>query len=109
MTFSTTSFNCPSTSATRGERITLAHGEGGRLMRRLLGERILPALAGVSLAADGDAAVLARIDGEVVFTTDSFVVSPLVFPGGDIGRLSILGTVNDLAVSGRGPCGSVCR
>ncbi len=95
--------SCPSTSSADQERIMLAHGEGGRLMRRLLNERILPALAGVRPAGDGDAAVLARLEGEVVFTTDSFVVSPLFFPGGDIGKLCVFGTINDLAVSGARP------
>jgi hydrogenase expression/formation protein HypE len=86
-----------------GERISLAHGAGGRLARRLIDERIRPALAGARLECDGDAAVLARLEGEVVFTTDSFVVSPLVFPGGDIGKLCVYGTVNDLAVAGARP------
>jgi hydrogenase expression/formation protein HypE len=94
---------CPITSSSNNERITLAHGEGGRLMRRLLNERIFPALAAVRPAADGDAAILSRLEGEIVFATDSFVVSPLFFPGGDIGRLCIFGTVNDLAVSGSRP------
>ena len=58
-------------------------------MRRLLNERIFPALDGVRLAAEGDAAIFSRLEGEVVFTTDSFVVSPLFFPGGDIGKLCI--------------------
>jgi hydrogenase expression/formation protein HypE len=72
-------------------------------MRRMLDEYVFPALAGVRLAADGDAAVLARLDGPPVLTTDSFVVSPLFFPGGDIGRLCVFGTVNDLAVAGARP------
>lgn len=97
------SYSCPNTAATGGERITLAHGEGGRLMRRLLNERIFPALEGVRLKGDDDAAILARLEGEAVFTTDSFVVAPLFFPGGDIGRLCVFGTVNDLAVSGARP------
>lgn len=97
------SYSCPTLSTHGGERITLAHGEGGRLMRRLLSERILPALAEVGPAIDGDAAIVARPEGETVVTTDSFVVSPLFFPGGDIGRLCVFGTVNDLAVSGARP------
>lgn len=97
------SLSCPVASAGGGERITLAHGEGGRLMRRLLDERIYPAINDIRLKTDGDAAVLSRLDGEVVFTTDSFVVAPLFFPGGDIGTLCIFGTVNDLAVSGARP------
>ncbi|MEX2092568.1 MAG: hydrogenase expression/formation protein HypE [Pirellulales bacterium] len=96
-------WSCPASVATDIERIALAHGEGGRLMRKLLNERILPALNGGGLPAEGDAAVLPVIDGEVVFTTDSFVVSPLFFPGGDIGRLCVFGTVNDLLMSGAEP------
>ena len=94
---------CPVPSAGSTSRVTLAHGEGGLLMRRLLDERIFPALDGVRLAGAGDAAILPRVEGQVVFTSDSFVVSPLVFPGGDIGKLSIFGTVNDLAVAGARP------
>lgn len=103
MTLPEVSYSCPNTSSTDNQRITLAHGEGGRLMRQLLNERIFPALDGVRPAADGDAAILARLEAETVFTTDSFVVSPLFFPGGDIGRLCVFGTVNDLAVSGARP------
>ena len=103
MTLPETSYHCPTASASDNQRVTLAHGEGGRLMRRLLQQRIWPALDGVRLAADGDAAVLSRPQGEVVLTTDSFVVSPLFFPGGDIGRLCVFGTVNDLAVAGARP------
>jgi hydrogenase expression/formation protein HypE len=85
------------------ERVTLAHGEGGRLMHRLLRERVLPVLRGAASGLDGDAAVLPPSTGEQAFTTDSFVVSPLFFPGGDIGKLCIFGTVNDLAVAGARP------
>ena len=95
-------WQCPAVSLD-GERITLAHGEGGRLMRRLLRERIFPALDAARLDGDGDAATLPPLDGPLALTTDSFVVSPLFFPGGDIGKLSVLGTVNDLAVSGAAP------
>lgn len=73
------------------------------MMRRLLNERILPALGDCRLHAEDDAAVLPHLDGEVVFTTDSYVVSPLFFPGGDIGKLCVLGTINDLAVAGAQP------
>ena len=95
--------HCPIPSTGSTSRITLAHGEGGLLMRRLLDERIFPALDGVRISGAGDAAVLPRVQGAVVFTTDSFVVSPLVFPGGDIGKLCVFGTVNDLAVAGARP------
>ncbi len=72
-------------------------------MRRLIHQRILPAIDDVRLKSDGDAAVLPRVEGQVVLTTDSFVVSPLFFPGGDIGRLCVFGSVNDLAVCGARP------
>lgn len=95
--------HCPLPSRGEGASITLAHGEGGRLMRELLRDDILPPLANDLLAAQGDAALLPRLDGQPVFTTDSFVVSPLFFPGGDIGSLAVNGTVNDLAVAGARP------
>jgi len=94
------------------DRVTLAHGEGGRLMRRLIAERILPALDNPHLASLSDAAALpfselgessTLADGALAMTTDSFVVAPLFFPGGDIGKLAVYGTVNDLAVSGARP------
>lgn len=85
------------------EKITLAHGEGGRLMRRLLEERILPALGNPLFAPLGDATRLPQLSAPVAMTTDSFVVAPLLFPGGDIGKLAVYGTVNDLAVSGARP------
>jgi hydrogenase expression/formation protein HypE len=81
----------------------LAHGEGGRLMRQLIERRILPALGSEFLLDGGDAAVLPHCRGKLAMTTDSFVVSPLFFPGGDIGSLAVYGTVNDLAVSGAYP------
>jgi hydrogenase expression/formation protein HypE len=86
-----------------GERVTLAHGEGGRLTRRLIEEQILPRLGNELLAPLGDSAALPRPDGALALTTDSFVVSPLFFPGGDIGSLAVFGTVNDLAVAGARP------
>lgn len=103
MTHSPATNGCPDLSADNRERITLAHGEGGRLMRRLLHERVFPVLRSAALDTDADAIVLSRLDAEPVFTTDSFVVSPLFFPGGDIGKLCVFGTVNDLAVAGARP------
>lgn len=97
------SLSCAVSSAGPSERITLAHGEGGWLMRKLLAERVFPALRSAATFVDADAAVLPMLCGQPVFTTDSFVVSPLVFPGGDIGRLAVFGTVNDLAVAGARP------
>jgi hydrogenase expression/formation protein HypE len=91
------------TDANNADRILLAHGGGGELTRRLLAERILPRLANDLLAPLGDAAVLDGPAGRLAFTTDAYVVQPLVFPGGDIGRLAVCGTVNDLAVMGAEP------
>ncbi len=92
------------------DRITLAHGSGGRLYRELVENIFLPAFANDTLAELGDSAVCTGAE-EVAITTDSFVVNPLFFPGGDIGSLAVSGTVNDLAVSGAVPkyltCGMV--
>lgn len=81
-------------------QVVLAHGGGGELTQRLLQTRILPKLSNPELDALGDGAVLAPIGGPVCFSTDSFVVQPLEFPGADIGRLAVCGTVNDVAMMG---------
>lgn len=83
------------------DRIILAHGGGGALTRELIEELIIPALDGAAKCLP-DAAALPRHDS-LLMTTDAFVVKPPVFPGGDIGSLSVYGTVNDLAVSGAEP------
>lgn len=88
---------------TAGERILLAHGGGGELTRRLLEERLLPRLNNELLAPLDDSAVLPPVSGRICLTTDAYVVRPLEFPGGDIGRLAVCGTVNDLAVMGARP------
>jgi hydrogenase expression/formation protein HypE len=83
------------------ERVLLGHGSGGRMMHRLIGDVMAPAF-GVS--GFGDAALLAAAGpGRLAFSTDSYVVSPLFFPGGNIGELAVNGTINDLAVSGARP------
>jgi hydrogenase expression/formation protein HypE len=91
--------------------IQLAHGGGGRVMRDLLERLLLPAFANPALEARHDAALLPRPAGRLAFTTDSFVVSPRFFPGGNIGELAVYGTVNDLAMAGATPlylsCGLV--
>jgi hydrogenase expression/formation protein HypE len=94
---------CPPLTNHDGERITLAYGEGGRLTRRLIHERIVTRFGGATLAALGDAAVLDLPPGPVAISTDGYTVTPLFFPGGDIGRLAVFGTVNDLVVSGARP------
>jgi hydrogenase expression/formation protein HypE len=84
------------------ETIQLAHGGGGRAMARLLDTVIRPAFADEELDRRHDGAIL-DLSGPTAFTTDSYVVRPLVFPGGDIGTLAINGTVNDLAMCGARP------
>ncbi|OGV95214.1 MAG: hydrogenase expression/formation protein HypE [Lentisphaerae bacterium RIFOXYB12_FULL_65_16] len=87
------------------ERIILAHGGGGELTKALVEGHVLPRLGNATLRTLTDAAALGRRSGCLCFTTDSFVVQPLEFPGGDIGRLAVCGTVNDLAMMGAMPIG----
>jgi hydrogenase expression/formation protein HypE len=103
MSTSSPALSCPTSHPGATDRVMLAHGEGGRLMRRLIRDRILPKLDNEFLCLAGDAAVLPPCCGRLAMTTDSFVVSPLFFPGGDIGSLAVYGTVNDLAVAGARP------
>ena len=83
--------------------ITLAHGGGGAMMRRLIREMFTAAFGDESLQSSADSAILNLPHQRIAFTTDSFVVKPLFFPGGDIGSLAINGTVNDLAMAGATP------
>jgi len=85
-------------------RIMLAHGSGGSHMHKLLDQVILPQLMLNPLQYAHDSAVLNIENTKLAFTTDSYVVDPLFFPGGDIGSLSVYGTVNDLAMSGAKRC-----
>lgn len=87
----------------KDERITLAHGSGGKATHTLIEALFLEAFRNPLLEPLEDQAVFAIESARVAFTTDSFVVSPLFFPGGNIGDLAINGTVNDLAVSGARP------
>lgn len=80
----------------------MAHGGGGRLMHQLIEQLFLPAF-GTNLDWQHDAARLELPHGRMVFTTDSYVVSPLFFPGGDIGSMAVYGTVNDLSMAGAKP------
>lgn len=82
------------------DRIVLGHGSGGKLMHELIREHFGPAFG---IAGFGDSAILDMNPHKLAFTTDSYVVSPLFFPGGNIGELAVYGTVNDLAVSGARP------
>lgn len=85
------------------ERVQLGHGSGGTMSARLLRERFLPLLANPALSPLGDAAVVPVATGEIAISTDTFVVSPLEFPGGNIGSLAVHGTLNDLAMMGAVP------
>ena len=87
------------------DKVLLGHGSGGTMMKRIIDEVFFEAYAGEELRRGDDAAVLpVPAEGErLAFSTDSFVVSPHFFPGGDIGRLAICGTVNDIATSGARP------
>jgi hydrogenase expression/formation protein HypE len=84
-------------------RIQLAHGGGGKLMHQLVEKMFLKAFGNETLHTRHDSAVLNPPAGPLAFTTDSYVVRPLIFPGGDIGSMSVFGTVNDLAMSGARP------
>ncbi|HUJ23801.1 MAG TPA: hydrogenase expression/formation protein HypE [Bryobacteraceae bacterium] len=83
--------------------IVLGHGSGGRLTAQLIRDLFLPAFGNEFLNKLDDQAVVHAGDARIAITTDGFVVTPLVFPGGDIGKLAVHGTVNDLAMSGARP------
>jgi hydrogenase expression/formation protein HypE len=83
--------------------ILLGHGNGGRLMHELINDVFIKHFDNDILKAQTDSAILDTGSSEIAFTTDSFVIDPLFFPGGDIGKLAVCGTVNDLAVSGAEP------
>lgn len=89
------------------ERVLLTHGGGGRMARKLIESIVAafdnPALSRMEDASPVDLGGVNEMPGKVVMTTDSFVVTPLFFPGGDIGKLSVCGTVNDLATAGAVP------
>src|SRR5262245_31278687 len=96
-------FTCP-VPLSRYDHVLLGHGSGGQLTAELIGRLFLPAFDNEVLAALEDQATVSLNGGpRIAFTTDSFVVRPLFFPGGDIGRLAVHGTVNDLAVGGAVP------
>lgn len=96
------SMQCPLPYAD-GECITMAHGGGGRLAWELLEKVFLPALGEPEAHERHDGVVLDPVGAKVAFSTDAHVVSPLFFPGGSIGHLSVCGTVNDLAMCGAEP------
>ncbi len=84
------------------DRILLAHGSGGKLSHDLVEKNFVPLFKNSLLDKLDDSAVF-ELSGQLAFTTDSYVVTPIFFPGGDIGRLAVCGTVNDLAMSGAKP------
>ncbi|NNG02734.1 MAG: hydrogenase expression/formation protein HypE [Inquilinus sp.] len=103
----------PRSGKVRQANVTLAHGAGGRAMRDLIEDVFLAAFSGSSIHTLEDQARLSMTewadpDCTLAFTTDSFVVDPIFFPGGDIGKLAICGTVNDLAVGGARPVALSC-
>ncbi len=95
-------FTCPVPIAGTDE-ILLGHGSGGKLTARLIEQTIVPALRNPILEVLDDQALLPIRGDTIAFTTDSFVVTPIFFPGGDIGELAVNGTVNDLAMGGAMP------
>jgi hydrogenase expression/formation protein HypE len=94
--------SCPTPLSTR-DRILLGHGSGGKLSAELVRDIFLPAFRNPALAQLNDQAIVNINGSRVAITTDSFVVNPLFFPGGDIGSLAVNGTVNDLAMGGAQP------
>ncbi len=83
--------------------VLMAHGGGGRLMHQLIGQMFLTAFRNPLLETQHDSAVVELTGKKFAFTTDSYVVRPLFFPGGDVGSMAVHGTVNDLAMSGARP------
>ena len=94
--------SCP-IPVTARDHVSLGHGSGGKLSAELMRDVFLPAFRNATLERMDDQAVFAVNNGRMAFTTDSFVVKPLFFPGGDIGSLAVHGTVNDLAMGGAKP------
>ena len=97
-----TTFSCP-LPIMRHSTVQLAHGSGGKLSAELIATMILPRFANQALDRLNDQAVLALPPGRIAFSTDTYVVDPLFFPGGTIGELAINGTVNDVAMAGAAP------
>lgn len=90
------------------DRILLSHGEGGKKSRDLIRKVIAKRFENPVLSPLFDSGLLGRLDGEIAFTTDGYVVTPAIFPGGDIGRLAVCGTLNDLSVCGARPVAISC-
>lgn len=84
------------------DKVILAHGSGGRLSHDMIERLFMPRLENPVLNRMDDSAVI-ELNGRIAFTTDSYIIKPVFFPGGDIGRLAVCGTINDLATSGAVP------
>ncbi len=97
----TLNLHCP--SPIEADCIQLGHGGGGQLSSQLFNEVIAPRFANAELNRGHDSALLNLAGADVAFTTDSYVVNPLIFPGGSIGKLAVFGTVNDLLMAGARP------
>jgi hydrogenase expression/formation protein HypE len=93
---------CP-VPLTHNEQIVLGHGSGGKMAADLIAKTFLPAFDNPVLRAGDDGAVVSMPAGKIAISTDSHVVFPLFFPGGDIGKLAVCGTVNDVAMMGATP------
>jgi hydrogenase expression/formation protein HypE len=103
----THNYSCP-LALDEQEIITLSHGSGGKATHRLIEQIFLPAFSNEQLALLHDGVALNLPTNQIVFTTDSYVIQPIFFPGGDIGKLAVTGTVNDLAMCGAKPCYLSC-
>ena len=90
------------------DKVLLGHGSGGRMMRELIESFFVPAFGGNAGLGSEDSAVLDMPPGRLAVTTDSYVVNPIFFPGGNIGDLAVNGTVNDLAMAGANPLYITC-
>jgi hydrogenase expression/formation protein HypE len=88
---------------TEEKKILLGHGSGGKMMHDLIENVFIKHFSNSILKEQTDAAIIPSVSAEIAFTTDSFVIDPLFFPGGNIGKLAVCGTVNDLAVTGADP------
>jgi hydrogenase expression/formation protein HypE len=91
-----------------GDKILLSHGEGGKRTRDLIRKVIAKRFENPVLSPLLDSGLLGRLEGEIAFTTDGYVVTPAIFPGGDIGKLAVCGTLNDLSVCGARPVAISC-
>lgn len=95
-------FNCP-IPISQYPKVLLAHGGGGKLMNNLIEKMFMPEFSSIDISQRHDSAVINLSSNKLAFTTDSYVIHPLFFPGGDIGSLAVHGTINDLAMSGAVP------